>query len=211
MNVETKAAALVRYIDSLSDFKFASGEDETQGDMGAIITEAILQAGVRWETVVRPRVRSLRERYPEAATTSGFLLLLAQKPPHQLLNFKGKKPVRIMAVAEFFSARHVETMAELRTWLQQPGNTVTLKSLPGIGDKTADYFKLLVDIDTTAIDRHLRRFLGAANIEVQDYDEAHQIVCRAADLIGVKRSCLDHSIWEYMSRREAGGCSRVLR
>ena len=43
--------------------------------MGATITDAMLQAGVKWKTVVKPR-RDNIIKYPEARTTTGFHNLL---------------------------------------------------------------------------------------------------------------------------------------
>ena len=46
--------------------------------MGATITDAVLQAGLRYETVVWPRVQHVMT-IPEAATTSGFLAVLRER------------------------------------------------------------------------------------------------------------------------------------
>jgi len=45
---------------------------------GATITDAPLQAGLRYETVAWPRVQHVME-LPEVAATSGFLAVLADK------------------------------------------------------------------------------------------------------------------------------------
>jgi len=45
---------------------------------GATITDAVLQAGLRYETVVWPRVQH-DMTIPEAATTSGFLGVLRER------------------------------------------------------------------------------------------------------------------------------------
>jgi 3-methyladenine DNA glycosylase/8-oxoguanine DNA glycosylase len=201
MNPEAKSRTLVKYIQSLPSFRFEEGEDETCGHMGAIITDAVLQAGVKYETVVRPRVQRLIQRHPEAATTSAFLTLLSETGPHTLLQFRGKKPERVRAVAAFFQAEGVDTDSDLLDWLENPDNCGRLRSISGVGDKTVDYFKLLVGMSTVAIDRHLRRFLDEANVEAGEYAEAQAVIARAADMLGVSSSCLDHSIWTYMSEK----------
>lgn len=67
-------------------------------------------------------------------------------------------------------------------------------------DKTANYFKIMVGISESAPDRHLFNFLNKAGVGVNDnFDDAQQIINRAADLMGVNRDHLDHSIWKYES------------
>jgi hypothetical protein len=173
--------------------------------MGATITDAMLQAGVRYETVVRPRVLMLIQRYPEGRTTSGFLQLLNEVGPNVLLDWSDhEKPSRVLHVTEYFVQQKIGTEADLKTWLQDPAHISALKSLRGIGDKTADYFKILVGISTSAIDRHLYDFLAQAGIQVKDkdYHEAQAIIHAAAEILKVSRADLDHSIWKYMSSRE---------
>lgn len=201
MNTQEKAATLVTYIKSLSDFQIIKVE-EPYNHMGATITDAMLQSGLRYETVVRPRVNKLIQRYPEGKTTSGFLRLLNKIVPNVLLDWSdSKKPTYVFNVTRFFVELRIETETDLRTWLQDPANMTLLKTQQGIGDKTADYFKILVGLPTSAIDRHLSAFLIGAGIEASTYDEAQMVIHAVADLLRVNRSDLDHSIWKYMSTR----------
>lgn len=208
MNVDEKVANLVSYIHSLTDFVIVETVDGDYDHMGATITDAILQPRISYETTVRPRVQRLLEQYPEARTTSGFLNLLVGIGPNELLKWKGEKPERVLGVTRFFVEQNIETEAGLREWLQEPSNSARLKQLRGIGDKTADYFKILVGISTSAVDTHLYAFLEAASIEVRGYDEAQQVINEAADLMGIDRRRFDHSIWKYMSTRKAKPCAK---
>jgi len=58
-----------------------------------------------------------------------------------------------------------------------------------------------VGIPESAIDRHLFAFLALAGIDTVGYEAAQAIINAAADQLGVGRAHLDHSIWQYMSRR----------
>lgn len=207
MNADEKAATLVNYVHSLTDFTIVEAI-EGYNHMGATISDAMLQAGVNYRYVVQPRVQRLLEQYPEARTTSGFIRLLTKVGHNNLLDWKDtEKPNRILGVAEFFSSKGIETEADLRQWLQESSNLEKLKQLRGIGNKTADYFKILVGIPTSAVDRHLHGFLSEASIEVNGYDEARRVINKAADLMRINRSHFDHSIWKYKSSRKTKPCA----
>jgi endonuclease III len=205
-----RAALLASYIKSLSDFTMVAPEsvDGNYDHMGATITDAILQAGISYQTVVEPRVQDLREKHPEARTTSSFRRLLEQQSPETLLRFSGKKPQLVLEVARFFESQGIQTESDLRTWLQEPSHIDRLKQLKGIGNKTVDYFGILVGIQGVAIDVHLSRFLQEAGLGQCTYNEARQIVSLAADVLDIPRAVLDHSIWLYMSNRRKGGKSQ---
>ncbi len=118
----------------------------------------------------------------------------------KLLNWKHpEKLQRIISAAKFFMNQGIETEADLKDWLQKPQNITRLKQLRGVGEKTADYFKILVGIPAVAMDRHLFAFLEKAQLNGNDYRTAQMIISRVSEKIGVKSSYLDHSIWKYMS------------
>lgn len=203
MKVDDKAQALVNYIKSLGeDFQFID-DVGVYHHMGALITDAILQAGINYEHVVLPRVRHVRQ-HSEARTTSGFLRLFTKVGLNNLLDWKGeKKPRRVRCVVELFSEEGIETAEELQGWLQQADNLEKLRRLKGIGKATRDYFGMLVGLPVVKVDSHLKRFLHAAGIEFSGYDEAREIIIRAADLMERDQRSLDHSIWKYSSTRKS--------
>ena len=86
--------------------------------MGATITDAVLQAGLRYEIVVWPRVQHVMEADPEAATTSGFLAVLRERGGEEVVQWTHPEKLgRMEAVAELFAAQGVETEIDLRRWL----------------------------------------------------------------------------------------------
>ena len=210
MTTQTPAQVLADYVRSLEAFEVVNFIDGNYDHMGATISDAILQAGVKYEFVVRPRIARLRANYPEATTTSAFLDLLESVGPKPMLEWSDdEKPRRIVGLARFLQARRLETESDLRAWLAIESNRQSLLDLRGIGPKTADYMKILVGSQTTAVDRHVFGILGEAGIPTTNYDVARSIVNDAADLLGIGRAFFDHSIWRYMSRR-AGSAKAAL-
>ena len=201
MEVEHRAQKLADYVCALEDFHMTDAEIGFT-HMGALISDALLQAGVAYDSVVWPRVERLQEMYLEASTTSAFLDLVKRIGCNDLLDWKGTvKPERILNVAAFFAKEKIETVEQLRCWLQSPSKVDRLKQLSGIGNKTADYFKMLAGIETCAVDLHLLSFLLDARIQTAGYEEAQAIINRAADILDIDRRRFDHSIWSYKSRR----------
>jgi thermostable 8-oxoguanine DNA glycosylase len=110
-------------------------------------------------------------------------------------------------VVALFLAEGIETQNDLKQWLLTASNLHKLRAIKGIGPKTIDYFKILVGISTSAIDRHLHAFLGLAGLAGCNYVQAQSIINAAADLLGQSKAYFDHSIWQYMSQSAAA--SRV--
>lgn len=73
------AARVADFVRSLPDFEMVEDLAIPYNHMGATITDAVLQAGLRYETVVWPRVQRIMELFPEAATASGFLKVLHER------------------------------------------------------------------------------------------------------------------------------------
>lgn len=198
------ASQLARYILSLEDFDMV-GATKCYNHMGATITDTMLQAGQRYDTVVWPRVERVRS-YRSARTTKGFLGLLERKEPKVVLEWKDdEKPSRVLNITRFFVEEGISTEDDLRIWLEKEENIKKLKRQRGIGPKTLDYLKMRVEMPTVAVDRHLVNFLGMAGIKWSGYEEARELIKEAAVELGKKESALDHSIWYYMSSKSIRG------
>ncbi|MCX6640255.1 MAG: hypothetical protein NTW14_07195 [bacterium] len=202
MEVNDNAMLLVDYINRLKDFVIVKEIDGQYGHMGATITDAILQAGTKYNTVVLPRVRKILNTYPEAVTTSSFWHLIEMNGAKTILNWKDdEKPNRVTALIRFLLTEHIETEDDLALWLRKEENLPRLLEQRGIGPKTVDYLKILVGIQTTAVDTHVNRLFEEAKINAVDYYKKREILDLAADKMGLPRAILDHSIWKYMSNR----------
>lgn len=203
MDTHTKAAILADYLKSLDGFDLVNRIDGNYCHMGATIVDAILQAGINYDAVVRPRIKRIREAYPAANTTSGFWKLLQEKGSKTVISWKDdEKPNRVVRLTEFFLKKRIETEQELREWIADESNRSRLLELPGVGRKTVDYLKILVGFQTAAVDRHSYALLAEAGIQTSGYEEAREVLNLAADIFGTERAFFDHSVWRYMSHRE---------
>ena len=173
------------------------------GHMGATLTDAVLQSGISYETVVLPRVERILRDYPDAVTTSAFAEVLEREGAPAVLQWNGSKKIATLsALVSLLVSEHIETEAQFRTWLESDSNLSRLHEIKGIKDKTAHYLQILVGGQGIAIDRHLVRFLAEAGVRTASYDEARQVLRETAALVGKNESLLDYSIWLYMSKRE---------
>jgi hypothetical protein len=184
-----QAYRLEEYIRSLPEFTIVESMDGNYGHMGATLADAVLQAGLSYESTVKPRVISILKKYPESSTTSAFL---------QVLNDQADA---IVSLANLFVQQKVETEGDLKKWLQAPENQSRLQTIKGIKEKTVDYLQLLVGIQTVAIDTHMYKFLAEAGLPTNVYQDAHLWVSQAAELLGHNKAILDYSIWKHMSNK----------
>jgi len=199
------AAALTAYVRGLADFEIYATIDGEYDHIGATVADAILQANRRYVSFVTPRVQRILQRFPAQRTTAAALDILRTTPTSDFLRLNDPaRAMRFEAVLALFMHEGVDTEAELRDWLSDREGVTKLRTISGIGPKTADYFKILVGIPESAIDRHLLGFLIMAGIEPVGYEDAQAIINATADLISVGRAHFDHSIWQYMSRRVRG-------
>ena len=209
--LEEAPQSLADYVRRLPDFDMVEDLELPYNHMGATITDAVLQAGLRYETVVLPRVQHVMEAFSQAARTSGFLEVLRERGGEEVVHWTHPEKLgRMEAVAELFIEEGVETEADLHCWLCGDGpedaamcqaNVAKLAKVRGMGPKTIDYFKILSgEQDTAAIDVHLMRFLAQAGVRVRDYEDARGAIAEAAASLDVSTAQLDHSIWAYMSK-----------
>jgi len=195
---------LARYVRSLPEFVIYTTIDGNYDHIGATVADAVLQANNRYATNVKPRVNRILATYPKAKTTTAVLRLLEGISAIEFLSWRGEdRAERFRRVLSLFASENIESEADLRAWLLDNANLLKLRSIKGIGPKTVDYFKILVGISTSAIDRHLLNFLTLADLTPCGYIEAQAVINAAADILSVDRAYFDHSIWQFMSRRAA--------
>lgn len=130
---DDRAERLAEYIRLQDDFVVESVT--AYHHMGATITDAILQAGINYETTVHPRALHIKRQYPQASTTRNFVQLLRDETPEVVLKFRGKKPKLVLEVAILFDAENVQTERDLNVWLQDVAHVRRLKGQKGIGNK----------------------------------------------------------------------------
>lgn len=194
------ARRLATYVDSLPNFAVIKSEFTGYHHVGATLTDTVLQSGLNYKTVVEPRVRHVLDTYPSAVVTSGLLKLIGRYGSHTILKWEHPdKPKRLESIVSLLVGESIETETELRRWLAGPRNVAKLGLLPGIGPKTIDYLKNLLGFSTISVDRHVRTFVRNAGLDYADYDALRQLVSITADLLGIRRSDFDKSIWSFCS------------
>jgi endonuclease III len=192
------ARLLADYISSLYGFKIIN--PVSYNHMGAVLIDAVLQAGMNYRTVVAPRVNRFLRLYPDARTTSGLLANIEHDSAAYILDWRHpEKPRRLVEVTQALADNGVEHVSDLRTWLIDESNVQLLLRIKGIGPKTADYMKGLAGLSNVAVDRHMFQLIRCAGIQCSEYAEAKEIIEYAADLLAIPRGCLDRSIWMYMA------------
>jgi endonuclease III len=169
--------------------------------MGAVVCDAGLQAGVRYETVVRPRIERLIAAWPEP-TLSTFEAHIAEPAALEgVLQFRGRKLDTIRQLTSHLRSEEIDTVHGFSSWLDLPSNATSLFEIKGIKDKTVDYLRMLVGLPGAAVDQHLRRFVQRAWPEAATYAEVHDLMVRAAEAGGHDLGGLEHAIWNYESRQ----------
>jgi endonuclease III len=193
---------LAEYINSLPTFRLFKdrrppGEPEYE-HMGALLTDAVLQAGLNYEKVVHPRALRVRDTYPDAVTTSGFLNVLEERGYQEVLQWKDEeKPARLKRLATFLQDQGVETVVDLKEWLSLPESNKELRTIRGVGPKTADYLPILAGLPSVAVDRHIEKFCAGAGIEKKAIKKAMQ---EASVELRIDEGFLDYSVWYFMSQ-----------
>jgi thermostable 8-oxoguanine DNA glycosylase len=170
--------------------------------MGATLIDGILQAGLNYKNVVKPRVDKFKSEYKDVKTTTDFYNLMNEKDISQIIDFKGDKIERLKLIVNFLKNEKVETEDDLYEWLSIKENTLALSNLKGIKEKTIDYLKILSGHkDTVAIDVRLISFIKKAcpDLETISYDYAKELLLKTAEKLKIAPATLDYSIWAYES------------
>ncbi|WP_415754416.1 hypothetical protein [Pseudomonas leptonychotis] len=173
--------------------------------LGAVIADSILQAGLNYSTVVRPRVLSILRAHPNHHTISSLTSLIQAGETRAFLNWRHHEKVRrFEALVVFLQNWGIEDVRDLRVCLSSDDFCSAIQAVNGIGPKTVDYMACLVGLDSIAVDRHVRSFAKAAGVENDDYLFLRRSFCYAADLLSLPRREFDSWLW-----RRATGPAQV--
>lgn len=194
------ARAVANFVNTLPDFEVTSHARACYSSMGAVLIDAVLQAGLSYNCVVAPRVRYFLQHYPTVNNSSDFLECLRAHGAERVLRWTHSEKIeRLIDLTEFFVSEGIETVENLFDWIVERDKREVLLTLHGIGRKTVDYLAMLVGVPSIAVDRHLRKFIRAAGVDVDDYDDNRRIAEIAADLLQAPRSAFDYAVWSYVS------------
>lgn len=204
--LDEHAKKLAAFVKSLPDFIHYETYDGNYNHIGATVADAVLQRGHNYEAQVRPRIDRIRRDYSDATSTSAALQVLEIIGPSNYLDWgddNNRDCKLFYAILVLLKRCNVETEEDLRKWLSDNKNLMILKSLGGIGPKTADYFGILVGLNKTAIDMHLRNFLARTGVKNLNYDDTQKIIEKCAQILNKKVVKFDHSIWQYERKKSA--------
>ncbi len=166
--------------------------------MGAVLADSILQAGLNYSTIVRPRVQAILETFPHATTVNAVTQIIATQGSGKFLQWRHQEKVsRFNDLVEFLVCSRIEDTSDLGEALLDDAFRVDIRQVRGIGPKTVDYMACLVGVDCIAVDRHIRGFAELAGLEDDSYDYLRDTFSFAADLLSISRREFDASIWHF--------------
>lgn len=164
--------------------------------LGAVLADSILQAGLNYTTVVRPRVLKILHTHPTLDSISALQGVINERKTGWFLNWHHHEKVgRFESLVEFLKDWGIENVQDLRRNLSSEQFCEAIKTVNGIGPKTVDYMACLVGLDSIAVDRHVRTFAKKVGVENDDYDFLRKSFCCAADLLGLPRREFDAWLW----------------
>ncbi|TXH72881.1 hypothetical protein [Thiobacillus sp.] len=176
--------------------------------LGAVLADSVLQAGLNYATVVRPRVLSILRTYPNQNTVSALLKLIGERRTGVFLNWRHhEKVTRFEMLVAFLNECEIEDVKDLRAHLASEQFCNAIQRINGIGPKTVDYMACLVGLDSIAVDRHVRTFAKQVGVENDDYHFLRRSFCCAADLLALPRREFDAWLWKRAAARSKGQLS----
>lgn len=205
MSCAKNARQLANYIVNLPEINKVSSlaNKFSYYHIGALYTDVVLQAGLNYQSVVKPRVQRVLLNYPEDYSVTKFKLVIEREGLEKVINWKHDvKLARLHRLLEFSDSNGIDICADLKAFFLQKDSYDVFLSLDGFGPKSLDYLLKLLNVDTVAVDRHIYSFVKMANIDAKGYQENKRIVEFAADLLSLPRSAVDQIIWNYMSKKE---------
>jgi len=204
MKIVCEARKLANFIAGLDSFETLHIKEEfCYQHIGALFVDITLQAGLNYNSVVKPRVQRVLLNYPEADTAQRFHLLIENHGLQQVIKWKSDIKInRLKRLVYFALDNKINTCVDFKIFLMDNKNREEFLKLNGVGPKTVDYTLKLLNFDTVAVDRHIYSFVEMAAIKAESYAFTKKVVEYAADFLQISRSSMDYSIWRYMSNNK---------
>lgn len=179
----------------------------TYGHIGAVFADSILQAGLNYATVVRPRVDRILQDFALADNVAALIEIIDVGETSSFLSWTHETKIkRFEALVRAADRCSVNSVDDLRSRLITQDFESFLLTINGIGPKTYDYMSCLVGIESIAVDRHIRTYARRAGVADDSYSYLKRVFCFAADLLSVSRRSFDSWVWE----REKSRTSRQM-
>lgn len=179
--------------------------------IGALMADAILQAGLSYRTVIHPRISRILINFPETKTLEGVNSIIESNNLENFLMWTHPiKLDRFSSLVQYFNQHKIQTTSILRDHIEDIGFRKGLLGIHGIGLKTVDYISCLSGIETISVDRHIITFAREAGIDLDDYEDIHLVFLYAADLLDISRRDFDYWVWETISTRSRRSNTKVM-
>lgn len=194
MDSNERVAALADKVRRLPGFPTFPGVEPggaRYDHMGALLSDAALQAAIDFDSVVKPRVERLLAAWPEAATVDLFRARVAAEGLGGVLDWNHpEKLSRALRLADLLATEGVQTVPDLREWCLRADSRTKLLKLKGVGEKTADYIAVLAGGHAIAVDRRIRAFVGPGTD-----DEIRALLTTVAAQLELDLGVLDRVVW----------------
>lgn len=170
--------------------------------MGAVLADSVLQAGLNYAKVVKPRIATILRTFPHATTMKILIEVIEMEGSSRFLQWEHREKIsRFDSLIGFVAEAEIESTFELGEALQDECFRADIQRVRGVGRKTVDYMACLVGVDCIAVDRHIRGFAQFAGLEDGSYEYLRDVFGFAADLLSISRREFDASIWHYQSEK----------
>lgn len=171
--------------------------------MGAVLADAVLQAGLNYTNVVKPRITSILNTFPHATTIDVLIEVIETEGSSKFLQWQHyEKLSRFDGLVAFVADARIDSTCELSAALRDDRFRKDIRCVKGIGPKTVDYMACLVGVDCIAVDRHIKGFSKFVGLEDESYEYLRDVFGYAADLLSISRREFDGRIWQFQSERE---------
>ena len=204
MTLASDTTKMLHFIDSAKITVSPRGGEPAWTHMGALLADAALQPRRKYSSWVVPKVVSLRDAWPDAATTKGLLVRLESDDLAEALGGVDapRRITKIGALAAVLDRARIQDVLELRSHLAapetRPQTREALRQVRDVGPKTVDYFDRLVGLpDGVAIDSRLRAVARTAGIENTSYDHLAAVIRTVAGERGWEAADLDAALWSF--------------
>ena len=171
--------------------------------LGALMADAVLQAGLNYASVVRPRVERIMAD-PATRHLDGVMRVVRGGRTGRFLEWSHHEKIgRFDGLANHFDRNWIGSVEILRERMGESGFRDGLLSLRGIGPKTRDYIGALCGRnDVIAVDRHIVSFADQAGVG-GGYDALASVFAEAAGILGIPPRNFDSWVWRSERGRKA--------
>ena len=205
MELQTDSLEALQAARCIADFAIEEGVKDadircrpTYDHMGAVLADSVLQAGLNYSSVVKPRVQSILESFPHARTVDVLVEVVRHEGSGNFLQWQHKEKIdRFETLISFLVDVEIGSTVDFGEALSDNQFRHDIRQLRGVGPKTVDYMACLVGVDCIAVDRHIKGFAQSAGFAHDNYELLKAVFSFAADLLDMRRREFDAWIWKY--------------